>query len=188
VPQVVGVRHILQALQPRQIHTEAIAHGLRSVGANGLTFDATVRADQLSELARLHDEAAETVLVLDHLGNPPVYAGFTSVEAADWRKGMRLVAARPHALVKLSGVPWTAASRPFFEAAVDVFGVERSILGSDFPVTVPGKRRWDEVADILAPTSEIRDALRWRTAARTYGIDPAPDRTFGSRASGLTRR
>lgn len=176
-PQVVGVRHILQDAEPGEVDTAEKADGLARVGHAGLVFDATVRAEQLEELAALHGRAAEVAVVLDHLGNPPVASGFASDLSRSWLSGIRKVASRPTATVKLSGVPWNDRSRPFFEAALDAFGVERSMLGSDFPVTDPGERRWDEMADILVPTAENLAALRWRTAARTYGLAPSPERT-----------
>jgi L-fuconolactonase len=177
VPSIVGVRHILQQAEPGAIDTVEMREGLQQVGEAGLTFDATVRADQLHELSRLHRHADSTVVILDHLGNPPVAAGPSSEEGLAWREGIERLAAQPRTAIKLSGVQWDDRSRPFFEVALDAFGVDRAMLGSDFPVTDPGKRRWDEVADILAPTAGHREALRSRTANVTYGLTLPSERT-----------
>lgn len=177
LPQVVGTRHILQDSPPGEVNTSTNSAGLAQLGEAGLVFDATVRADQLKELASLHARTAEVAVVLNHLGNPPVDAGFASRESRSWLEGIRSVAAQQTATVKLSGVPWDNRSRPFFEATLDAFGFERAMLGSDFPVTDPGERRWDEVADILAPTAESRSSLRWRTASRVYGLASPSERT-----------
>lgn len=176
-PLVVGVRHILHDHAPDTIATDAYSSGLTLAAARSLVFDATVRADQLQELADLHSRAADAVLVVDHLGNPPVHAGWHSDEAAAWRTGIRAVAHRPSANVKLSGVPFTDAAAPYFREAIDAFGFDRAMLGSDFPVTDPGERRWEQVADTLSPTAENLHALRWRTAAAVYGVRPRPERT-----------
>lgn len=175
-PLVVGVRHILQDHAPDTIATDAYGAGLIGLADRGLVFDATVRADQLQELADLHSRAPDAVIVVDHLGNPPVHAGWHSDEAAAWRAGIRAVAHHSSANVKLSGVRFTDAAAPYFREALDAFGFNRAMLGSDFPVTDPGERRWERVADALSPTAESIDALRWRTASTVYGVQPRPER------------
>ncbi|MFF1876143.1 amidohydrolase family protein, partial [Kitasatospora herbaricolor] len=174
---VVGVRHILQDLPPNAFTTAAHSAGLSVVAAHGLVFDATVRADQLAELATLHASAPSAVLVVDHLGNPPVHAGWHSADADAWRSGIRAVAREPNAYVKISGVSYSEQAAPFIREALDAFGFNRAMLGSDFPVTVTGERRWEQVADTLSPTAEFIEALRWRTANTVYGAQPRPERT-----------
>ncbi|KRC51891.1 hypothetical protein ASE16_02130 [Leifsonia sp. Root227] len=175
-PLVVGVRHTFQELPPNAFTTTAHSAGLNVVAAHGLVFDATVRADQLAELATLHASAPSAVLVVDHLGNPPVHAGWQSADADAWRSGMRAVAHEPNAYVKVSGVSYSEKARPFIHEALDAFGFSRAMLGSDFPVTVTGERRWEQVADTFSPTAECVEALRWRTANTVYGVQPRPGR------------
>ena len=82
-------------------------------------------------------------VVLDHLGKPPVDEGIASDAGARWRDGIRSLAALPGLHVKLSGLPAESADAAAYDAHVDdfirfgleAFGPERSMLGSDWPVS-----------------------------------------------------
>ena len=59
---------------------------------------------------------------------------------AGWRRGMALLADRPNVAVKISGLPmtdwhWTTDSlRPIVLQTIELFGVQRAMFGSNFPV------------------------------------------------------
>lgn len=169
--EIVGVRHILRG-EHRAIDSTAMADGLAAVAHQGLAFDATVRADQLVDLAHLHARVPEARVVLDHLGDPPIALGFASAQAREWLEGIRALAEQDKVLTKLSAVPWNESARPFIEAALCSFGSARVMLGSDFPITPRSESSWERAADLLALSWEEREDLRWRTASRTYRIDP----------------
>ena len=70
------------------------------------------------------------------------YAG----ELAPWAKNLRELARRPHVACKLSGMvteadvrTWTPAQlRPYFDIAIEAFGPDRLLFGSDWPVCLAG--------------------------------------------------
>jgi predicted TIM-barrel fold metal-dependent hydrolase len=66
-----GVRRLFQDEGAGFIVSAPVVAGLRETARAGLVFDATVRAVQLMELARVHDAVPELTLVIGHLGNPP---------------------------------------------------------------------------------------------------------------------
>ena len=80
---------------------------------------------------------------------------------------------------KLSGLAteaapgWTSADvRAYLEHALEVFGAERCMVGSDWPlVALAGTmEQWfDAVCDVL--TDEDRDAVLCGTASAVYGFD-----------------
>jgi predicted TIM-barrel fold metal-dependent hydrolase len=78
-------------------------------------------------------------VVLDHLGKPPV-----SGDADGWERDLCDLAALPRVSVKLSGVAPEASPRggtirrqalPWLAVALDAFGAERCMVGSDWPVS-----------------------------------------------------
>lgn len=162
IPLGRGVRHLLQD----EPITEDLVPGLRAVGERGLTFDACVRWPQLRTLADLLAAAPGTPTVLDHLGKPPVTQGLGSDDGQEWLRSIHRVAALPHVFVKLSGLPAEGGlGHEFLEAAVDAFGLERCMYGSDSPVSgVPGAGV--PVADALAA---VREVVGPEGAERVFG-------------------
>lgn len=116
--------------------------------------------------------------MLDHLGKPPIAAG----EREPWETSLRAFAAPPNTVAKLSGLvteahpaSWTPDDlRPYTDAALDAFGPERLMFGSDWPVCAlaAGYARvcWTarELTRDLAPAE--RAALFEGTARRVYGL------------------
>ena len=174
---VVGIRRLLQD-EPAGFATSAsFVAGLASVARHGLVFDATVRADQLDELVRVSQAVPELVIVLDHLGNPPLAEGLDSTAGRDWLREISALASQPGVVAKLSGAVAgdERRGRPFALAALDAFGPDRLLLGSDHPLTVPNDaelyERWAATADAaLGLTADERAAVRRDTAIRTYGL------------------
>lgn len=180
VPAVVGVRRLLQDEPDALLASSELAAGLRRVGGAGLTFDACVRHEQLPALLALVRAAPDVDVVLDHLGKPPVRDGWSSPAADRWHASIRALAAEPRTTVKLSGLAPEAAPgplleqvRPFVTAALEAFGPQRCMLGSDFPVSAapPGAlpyAEWFTGVAALVDTPHERDALLRTTALRTY--------------------
>ena len=80
----------------------------------------------------------EVRFVLDHLGNPPLGAPELSL----WERSLRSLAAHPNTSAKVSGIAgalgrfdWTAdMCRAAIEVALEAFGPERLMYGSDWPL------------------------------------------------------
>jgi L-fuconolactonase len=153
-PLVKGVRRLLQG-QPDTLFV-AVVPGVRRCGEAGLVFDACVTRDQLPLLTALAGKCPGTTIVLDHLGKP---------RALDpWRAGLAALAARPNVYCKLSGLEaelgprWTLAQvRPYLEHALEVFGPERCLYGSDWPLTSQ-PARWLDAVRAVAPASVLDNA------------------------------
>lgn len=184
-PLVVGVRHNLQGEPDGLAVSTAFVTGAREVAARGWTFDACVRADQLSDVARLAAAIPDLRLVLDHLGKPAVgTASAPLLPSAEWVRDLSELARHPLAFCKLSGLPgeaggdWSAAQlEPFLDAAADAFGIERLMWGSDWPVSVIGPA---EEGDPHAPadgsdTYQPTARTRWADAVIAWARDRGHD-------------
>lgn len=102
-----------------------------------LSFDLQIIPQQLDRARRLLAGIPELAVALCHCGSP----WDQSTEGlASWRSGLQKLATLPNVYCKISGFGmfdhgWTVASiRPIVEAVLDIFGVERCMFGSNFPV------------------------------------------------------
>lgn len=171
------------------------AGGTSAGGAHGagLVFDLAVRDDQLAACARLAEALPEVSFVLDHLGKPRLAAADPAADPgaddaddaerlATWRRDLAAVAARPNVTAKLSGLvtearwdAWQAGDlRPAVDHALEVFGPERLMFGSDWPVSLLASDYggWMEtLRGLLAELSPDEAAAVWAgTARRVYSL------------------
>jgi L-fuconolactonase len=174
---LVGLRAQVQAEPAGYLDRADVRNGLRAVGAAGLAFDLVVRADQLAEAARLAEALPAVRFVLDHLGKPAI----RERRFAGWHRDLAALAACPNVAAKLSGLVteadragWTAADlAPYVRAAVDLFGPQRLMFGSDWPVCLlaaPYGRVVDTMRDLL---DDVRGgaAVFAGTAVACYQLD-----------------
>lgn len=178
--RTVGIRRLLQDEPLAFFEDSGLLEGLRALAKTGLPFDACIRHHQLAALTALLAKVPELPVVLDHLAKPPVATG----DDGTLERDLRALAAMPQVSVKLSGMPpelrddqdLVAAVHPWLEVALDAFGAERAMVGSDWPVSAMAPRRlapgrWlSIVLDELAASPAEREQLSWRTAARFYGV------------------
>jgi L-fuconolactonase len=137
---LVGVRDQAQAQPDEWLDRTDVRAGLATVAGVGLVNELVVRPGQLPSVARLAADLDESRFVLDHLGKPRVAAGAEGL--TEWRSLIAPVAARPNVVAKLSGLVaeadwagWTVDDlRPFVDTAVELFGTDRLMYGSDWPV------------------------------------------------------
>lgn len=111
--------------------------GFRELGRVGLRFDLQTPWWHLAEAARLAADFPDTRIILNHTGLP---ADRSEAGLAGWKRAMTTFAACPNVAVKISGIgqpgaPWTvAANRDIVRTVIDLFGVERCMFASNFPV------------------------------------------------------
>ncbi|MSP97410.1 MAG: thioesterase [Betaproteobacteria bacterium] len=129
-----GIRH-----KPRsgQMADERWRSGFAKLAQRGLRFDLQAPWALLDEAARLAREFPDSRIILNHTGLPADRSG---EGIAGWKKALHTLAACPNAAIKISGlgVPgqaWaTESNREVVLAAIDIFGVGRSMFASNFPV------------------------------------------------------
>jgi L-fuconolactonase len=180
-PGVVGVRRLLQDEPESLLRDPVLAEGVRLLGDHAFPFDLCIRRHQLRAAGALVAACPEVVFVLDHLGKPQVGGG----ELDGWRADIAELAARRNVVCKLSGLAteavasWPAADpRPHLDHALELFGPDRCMIGSDWPVSTlatTAEAWFDVVLDALDGLSpHERDDVLHGTACSVYGIVPHP--------------
>ncbi|MDJ1157491.1 amidohydrolase family protein [Chelatococcus sp. SYSU_G07232] len=175
-PLLVGLRPMVQDIADDDwLLRPDLAPALDACVAHGLVFDALVLPRHLPRLLVFLARHPELTVVLDHGAKPTIRDG----RLDPWRADMAAVAARPNTWCKLSGLAteagpdWTvAALRPYVDHLLAVFGPERLLWGSDWPVVnlAGGYDRWREAAlALVAPLgASERAAILGGNAARVY--------------------
>ncbi len=146
-----GVRHLVES-EPNDdwlVHPPVLA-GLKALGAHGLSYDLLVHTRHLKYARIVAETCPDLSLVIDHMAKPPIAAGAIS----EWMRELKPVAALPNVYCKLSGLvteanhrAWkTDDLRPFVESALELFGPNRMLFGSDYPVCLLAAA-YDQVLD-----------------------------------------
>ncbi|MEM7544881.1 MAG: amidohydrolase family protein [Pseudomonadota bacterium] len=182
--------------QPGLMTTEAMAEGVREMGRRGLVLDIWAFQTQLSEALVLAERLPETTIVIDHVGGVLGIGGFAGRRAElfdTWRADIAALAALPNVRVKLGGlamhtlgfgfetradppssVELAEAWQPYIAACIELFGPERAMFESNFPVDkgmVSYTNCWNafkRLADGFNATD--KDRLFLGTAAETYKL------------------
>jgi predicted TIM-barrel fold metal-dependent hydrolase len=175
---VVGFRRILHEGPDHISQSDTFRRNVRAIGATGRVFDMVFLARQLPVALELARACPDMTLVLDHCGVPDIAGG-----AMDpWRADMAALAALPHVNCKLSGIlaycaPGNASLevvRPWVEHVIEVFGPDRVLWGSDWPVVNRGGGLplWLDITDGLLAGLSVGEqaAIRAGTARRVYKV------------------
>jgi L-fuconolactonase len=172
---LVGVRDLVHSERdPDWLLRPTVLESLRLLAERDLVFELpdSYPRDFMRHVPALVDAAPGLRIVVDHLGKPP----FRTEPLDRWAGQLRAAAAAaPTVFAKVSGLEGTADElRPAFEVALDVFGPDRLIFGSDWPVSLLTggyARALERTDELLAPLrDDERDAIFGGTAARLYGI------------------
>ncbi len=134
-----GVRHLVESEPNDNWLSQAdVIQGLQQLASRNLTYDLLVQPRHLKYALATVSECSNLRFVLDHLAKPPVATG----EIDEWARALKPLAACPNVWCKLSGLvteaDWTTWQvedlRPFVETALEYFGSQRMMFGSDWPV------------------------------------------------------
>lgn len=181
-PALVGVRHQVQAEpDPQWLARPDVHRGLAAVARHGLCFDVVLRPQHLPAAVVAARAVPELRLVLDHLGKPAVAAA----EHDAWRRAMAPLAAEPATTAKVSGLVTEADWRSwqpgdllaYVATALEVFGPDRLMFGSDWPVCTLAANyaaavdAYDWCLDQLGVAGADRRALDAATATTTYRLE-----------------
>ncbi|MEK8127561.1 amidohydrolase family protein [Paenibacillus filicis] len=179
-PYFKGVRPMLQDLEDdAYILRSQVLRSLSLLAERGLTLDILVRPRHLPYVAEMLERVPELAAVVDHIAKPAIAGG----ELEPWLSGLEKVASHPQVFCKLSGLVteadlahWTDADiRPYVTEVCRLFGPERLMFGSDWPVCLLAAS-YGEVAALLErllPDSwgeAERAAVFGGNAARFYRI------------------
>jgi L-fuconolactonase len=138
-PKFVGIRHVTQA-EPDDnfIIRPDIMRGLKVLQKHQVPFDLLFFIQHLKHAATLATALPDLPMVIDHLSKPKI----KDQNINDWSLDLRRAAAFPNIYCKLSGMVteadwknWKPADlKPYVDIALEAFGAERCMFGSDWPV------------------------------------------------------
>jgi L-fuconolactonase len=171
-----GVRRLLQGETDARycLQPEFIA-GVRLLAKHDLSFDVCILHHQMAGVIEMVKQCPDVRFVLDHIGKPGIKAGLRE----PWWHEIKALSKLPNVWCKISGViteadhkTWRPQEvKPFVEHAIDCFGFERAMFGSDWHVqelagTYPG---WVEIVyDVVRLASTYEKRKLFRDTAKAF--------------------
>lgn len=179
-PKFVGIRHVTQD-EPDDdfIMRDDVRRGLKVLEKHAVPFDLLFFVKHLKHAAPLAKEFPNLPFVIDHLAKPRIREHVTE----DWINNFKAASKLPNVYCKLSGMvteadweKWTPADlKPYVETALEAFGPDRCMYGSDWPVcelAASYQQVFHALKETLGPLSETENAAIFGgTAARFYQLD-----------------
>src|SRR6266508_3835755 len=178
-PQLRGIRHLMHDEEdPHWILQPPVLESLALLERRGLILELpAVWPRHLGDVPTLVTSFPRLTIVIDHLGKPPIGHDLTG-----WAEALRAAASHPNVAAKISGLNtaieragWTADDmRACVEIALDAFGPDRLMCGSDWPVALLNgdyRQVWGEtrrLLELIAP--DDLDSLLRDTARRLYRL------------------
>ena len=109
----------------------------KNIRNRNLSFDIQIYKHQMDDAYELAKKYDDVLFILNHTGEP-CYQTTEYIES--WEKNMKKIANCDNFVTKISGLgmfdlKWTTEStRIFVEKTIEIFGVQRSMFASNFPV------------------------------------------------------
>lgn len=178
-PRFVGVRHVTQD-EPDDdfIVRDEVIRGLKVLERHAVPFDLLFYVKHLRHAATLARQLPDLPMVIDHLAKPRI----KDAARADWIDNFVAAARYPNVYCKLSGMiteadweHWRPADlKPYVETALEAFGPQRCMFGSDWPVCeLAGSYEQVHAAlvEVLGPLSDAESRqIFGQTAAAFYQL------------------
>lgn len=179
--KLIGIRPMLQDIEDGEwILREQVIENLSLAADLGLCFDALILPHQLGVLAELCRKIPTLKIVIDHGAKPLI----KQCQLEPWFSDMQVLAQFPQVFCKLSGLLTEAKVhctvddlKPYAQALITLFGPERLLWGSDWPVLTMAA----DYDDWLKLSRELLTALKpeqqqkifCSNAVEFYGLDVA---------------
>ena len=181
--KLVGLRHVVQDEPDEQfLLRREFNTGICQLKKFSLVYDILIYEKHLPAAIPFVDRHPNQLFVLDHLAKPCI----RRQKIEPWRTNLRELARRPNVCCKLSGmvteadwVAWQLADlRPYFEVALEAFGPQRLMAGSDWPVCLLAtscSRWWATLHEFLQPLPATeQDLILGGVANRVYSLEKKP--------------
>lgn len=152
----VGVRHVLQEEPDDYFIRDDFHRGLSQLPAHGLVYDLLLFERQIPVALKLVDRQPNLEIIIDHIAKPEAKNG--RIEP-NWRAGMKKMAERENIRgVKFSGLATEfndddeidpATIRAYFEETLEIFGANRVMFGTDWPVCLLRLKSYQDWANTV---------------------------------------
>lgn len=173
---LVGTRPMTEGCADDWFDAPAIDAGLTALVERGLAFDALIRPRHLASLDRLAARHPTLPVMIDHAAKPSI-----GIDREAWRDALAPLAMRPNIMCKLSGLMTELAPDgsaddlpPYIADLIALFGPDRLVWGSDWPVLNlrGGYSDWLACARAAVPATD-QPAVFDDNARRFYGLEAA---------------
>lgn len=154
------------------------ARGVSVLAKYGLTYDLLLKPQNLRSATQLADSLPDQRFVVDHIAKPDIASG--TIEP--WQSDLADLAQRPNVYCKLSSIvtqadwqEWNAEQiRPYLDSVLRMFGSDRLMIGSDWPVSTVATDYVTTMSVVLNWASKLsvdeQAAIQGATCARFYGL------------------
>ena len=180
-PKFKAVRHVLQGEADEYFLRDDFHYGLAMLPDLDLRYDLLLFQRQLPVAIQLVDRQPDLGIIIDHLAKPEIRNG--KIDPA-WKAGMAELAKRDNILgVKISGMVTEvlnpeideATLRAYFEETLALFGPDRLMFGTDWPVCLLRINSYQAWADMVRGfvsglSLEEQTAILNDNAVRIYGL------------------
>ncbi|MCM3869304.1 MAG: amidohydrolase family protein [Pyrinomonadaceae bacterium] len=188
-PKFKGVRHLVES-EPADdwLVQPSVLQGLQVLEKHRVPYDLLVHTRHLNHVKTVAEACPNLRLVVDHMAKPPI----ASEEIANWASALKEVATYPNISCKLSGLvteanwtSWTAEDlRPYIERALELFGSNRLMFGSDWPVCLLASsypKVLESFQSVLADLAEEdRNRIFGENATEFYRLRGEADKAWAS--------
>jgi L-fuconolactonase len=177
--KLVGVRHIVQSEPDDRFLLQPEFHrGVSMLEEYDLTYDILIYEKHLRVAVEFVKQFPKQRFVLDHLAKPRI----KEESIHPWAKEIRELAVFPNVYCKLSGLVteadwqnWRAEQlSPYLDVAMECFGPDRLMIGSDWPVctvAAPYSRVMDTIKKYLERfPAEVREKVLGENARNFYKL------------------
>ena len=180
-PKFKAVRHVLQGEPDSYFLRDDFHHGLSLLPDLDLRYDLLLFQRQLPVAIQLVDLQPDLGIIIDHIAKPEIRKG--RIDPA-WQAGMAELAKRDNILgVKISGMVTEVLDpeidestlRAYFDETLNLFGPDRLMFGTDWPVCllrIDSYKSWaDMVRRFVADLSpDEQHAILHANAVRCYDL------------------
>jgi L-fuconolactonase len=179
-PKIKSIRRIVQdESDPNFCLQPGFVRGNQMLSEYGLTSEICCNYTQLAANVELVRTCPGTEFILNHIAKPNIRDG----QFEPWATQMAELASLGNVVCKISGATteadlalWTIEDvRPYVEHALTVFGEDRVLFGSDWPVVTQAAsyERWVETVEEISEdyTDAQKDKLWKQNAVRFYRLE-----------------
>lgn len=165
------------ATRPDLTDDATLRRNLRRLTDHGWTFDLQVFTSQMAGAARLAADNSDIIFILLHAG---MLEDLSDKGRREWREGMKRLAGEGNIVTKLSALGTfihrndPAHIADVVHETVEIFGADRCLFGSNFPV----EKLWTGFAELVdahraalaSYPAETQEAIFAGNAERVYRI------------------
>ena len=136
--EVKGFRHVVQSEPGDFLLRESFCSGIALLEQYAFTYDILVYPHQLPAALAFIKKFPNQFFVIDHLAKPSV----RQMQLKPWKQQLQQIAMHENVFCKISGLvtetdwkTWKPSNfKPYLDTALEAFGTQRLMYGSDWPV------------------------------------------------------